>query len=582
MKLYSKYKTAIANIGNINKAYFTTFNLSVEFFETYILPPLLGIDIPDNNFQYEDINVKLGEIEKNREIDIKVFYDANMLQLNEQKRTIQKFIPILMDKGLFHPKVIYLENIDGNGKLFVGSGNLTLNGWGRNTEAFDILDVKSGSNLANQVYDFFDDINILAKHRQKKINRDISFDSSVNFIHSFRINEKSNFLDALSLSNNLTVWSPYFSDKMDTLLKKEEFKSIENINILPDFVGEDKKIRVAKLPKDKRIKFNELKGFESTSMNHSKIWISNNKIAIGSYNFTNEALYGTNFECSIVKDIDNISLDFEECLPNYMDESQLKQESLKTITSFKYIFDLTVDWSNRNISLQQISGKVIDKCKVILSSNLEINYLDNELSILNSIEEEKFFRILTKNRNFKIKKGKDIIFEGFITEIGTKGYREPIKVETIDDIFSSFLDERNPTSAKILKSKSIDFDGGNEDTIESRINGNSSNLNYYNLFKGFSNLTKKLEVITSRRDFIHYCFNASNSISSIILIIDEYKKEHKNLFTYLFIKEFNMLIKKVNKKIKKEYKDIKEFQSLENIFKLKKSDAKFLEKFYDN
>ena len=145
MKLYTQYLSALENLRKggktIKKAYFTSFNLSPEFFETYILPPLLEEDIPDNSFQYETLNVKLEELEK--KLDLKVFYDANMMQLNEQKRTILKFNPILMTneqgkrKGLFHPKVIYLENED-KGILFVGSGNLTLSGWGRNIEAFEI------------------------------------------------------------------------------------------------------------------------------------------------------------------------------------------------------------------------------------------------------------------------------------------------------------------------------------------------------------------------------------------------------------------------------------------------------------
>lgn len=142
MKLYTQYLSSLENLRKggktIKKAYFTSFNLSPEFFETYILPPLLEEDIPDNSFQYETLNVKLEELEK--KLDLKVFYDANMMQLNEQKRTILKFNPILMTneqgkrKGLFHPKVIYLENED-EGILFVGSGNLTLSGWGRNIEA---------------------------------------------------------------------------------------------------------------------------------------------------------------------------------------------------------------------------------------------------------------------------------------------------------------------------------------------------------------------------------------------------------------------------------------------------------------
>jgi hypothetical protein len=138
MKLYKQYLSVLKELkkgAKIKKAYFTSFNLSPEFFETYILPPLLEEEIPDNMFQYEALNTKLEE----NKIDIKVFYDANMLQFNEQKRTIIKFTPVLLTdengkrKGLFHPKVIYLENDKGKGKLFVGSGNLTFEGWGRNT-----------------------------------------------------------------------------------------------------------------------------------------------------------------------------------------------------------------------------------------------------------------------------------------------------------------------------------------------------------------------------------------------------------------------------------------------------------------
>lgn len=40
----------------------------------------------------EDLNMAL---EKSN-LDLKIFYDANMMQLNEQKRTILKFTPILM------------------------------------------------------------------------------------------------------------------------------------------------------------------------------------------------------------------------------------------------------------------------------------------------------------------------------------------------------------------------------------------------------------------------------------------------------------------------------------------------------
>ena len=63
MKLYKEYLLALENLRKggrtIKKAYFTSFNLSLEFFETYILPPLLEEEVPDNAYQYEDLNMAL-------------------------------------------------------------------------------------------------------------------------------------------------------------------------------------------------------------------------------------------------------------------------------------------------------------------------------------------------------------------------------------------------------------------------------------------------------------------------------------------------------------------------------------------
>ena len=78
----------------------------------------------------------------------------------------------------------------------------------------------------------------------------------------------------------------------------------------------------------------------------------------------------------------------------------------------------------------------------------------------------------------------------------------------------------------------------------------TSYLNYYNLFKGFENLKNKLP--NNEKELKHYCFNSGNSMTSIMLVIEEYKKIHHNLFTYLLIKEFNLLVKEINKIIKDE------------------------------
>lgn len=591
MKLYKEYLLALENLRKggrtIKKAYFTSFNLSLEFFETYILPPLLEEEVPDNAYQYEDLNMAL---EKSN-LDLKIFYDANMMQLNEQKRTILKFTPILMineqgkRKGLFHPKVIYIENDKGKGILFVGSGNLTLSGWGRNIEAFQIVDIEKNSNLYYQIYNFFIDVEIQARLRTNRILKSVSYEEEYNFIYSFEDNSNNSiFLESMNANNSskLYVWSPYFSestkDNIDSIIK-QNFPQTENVHIIPDLVGPDKKIRLKKKPESEKIKFYATKEQNSENMNHSKVWITDSKLGIGSYNFTKEALFGINFEAAIVRDVKNIELDLVSIDFIEMNDTELDSERLELNTDFDLIFDLVADWKARTFTINQIVGNEIEGFKVLLPSGKE--YLKEELDNLSMLELEKIFRALIRNKRFRVKHKSKIVYEGIIFEKSTEGFREPIKVETINDLFISFLDKKEPFSSKKLKNRNINFDENNNDIHENQTD--TSYLNYFNLFKGFENLKNKLTEIKSEIDLKHYCFTSGNSVSSIMVVIKEYKEdeEHHNLFTYLFIIEFNSLVKKINKIIKDEKFTMDKIQEIDNInLKLSKGDEKFLKAFY--
>lgn len=591
MKLYKEYLLALENLRKggrtIKKAYFTSFNLSLEFFETYILPPLLEEEVPDNAYQYEDLNMAL---EKSN-LDLKIFYDANIMQLNEQKRTILKFTPILMineqgkRKGLFHPKVIYIENDKGKGILFVGSGNLTLSGWGRNVEAFQIVDIEKNSNLFYQIYNFFIDVEIQARLRTNRILKSVSYEEEYNFIYSFEDNSNNSiFLESMNANNSskLYVWSPYFSestkDNIDSIIK-QNFPQTENVHIIPDLVGPDKKIRLKKKPESEKIKFYATKEQNSENMNHSKVWITDSKLGIGSYNFTKEALFGINFEAAIVRDVKNIELDLVSIDFIEMNDTELDSERLELNTDFDLIFDLVADWKARTFTINQIVGNEIEGFKVLLPSGKE--YLKEELDNLSMLELEKIFRALIRNKRFRVKHKSKIVYEGIIFEKSTEGFREPIKVETINDLFISFLDKKEPFSSKKLKNRNINFDENNNDIHENQTD--TSYLNYFNLFKGFENLKNKLTEIKSEIDLKHYCFTSGNSVSSIMVVIKEYKEdeEHHNLFTYLFIIEFNSLVKKINKIIKDEKFTMDKIQEIDNInLKLSKGDEKFLKAFY--
>ena len=497
MKLYTQYLSALENLRKggktIKKAYFTSFNLSPEFFETYILPPLLEEDIPDNSFQYETLNVKLEELEK--KLDLKVFYDANMMQLNEQKRTILKFNPILMTneqgkrKGLFHPKVIYLENED-KGILFVGSGNLTLSGWGRNIEAFEIeKDIEKNSNLYSQIHNFFIDVEIQAQLRRNRILKPVNYDNKCNFIYSFENDfENSQFLKNINAnsSSKLYVWSPYFSENAIDSIIKRNFSQSQNIYIIPDLVGNIKKIRLKKKPELKQIEFYALKDQDSSEMNHSKVWITDNKIGIGSYNFTQEALFGVNFEAALVRDVKNIDLELIKIDFNEMNDSEFDAEKLELNTNFDVVFELIANWENQTFKIVYIIGREINNFTIILPSGIEC--AEKNINSLSMYEKEKIFRALIKNKIFKVKHQNEVVYEGVIYEVSTKGFREPVKIETINDLIISFLDKNEPFSSKKLKTRTINFDENSNEIQDNQID--TSYLNYYNLFKGFENLKR--------------------------------------------------------------------------------------------
>jgi len=566
MKIYEEYTKVIAKYGKVKKAYFTTFNLSPIFFEYYLLPPLVGEDIPDNDYILEDVN---SSFEKSK-LELKVFYDANMYNLNENKRTVVNFHPILFEKGLFHPKVIYLE-FEEECVLFVGSGNITVSGWGRNIEAFKIVNFKKKSVLFQQVYNFFIDVELLAGIRKNNTKKKIVYrNEKLDFIYSF--NQEKIFIEALNLDKNLYVYSPYFSD-LEDILNYEPFKNLESISVIPDLINGNK-MRVSKIYEEKRVKYLYSAKAENIKMNHSKVWLSDSKLAIGSYNFTKEAIEGINFEAALIEDI---SLKDIENLPSKslddltsMDDIELGEESLKIINKYKALFELKANWKERTLSLKEIFlMQKFNKLKLILPSNLQLTLKESILE-LTVEEKEQFFRALVNNKIFKVLNGNNVIFEGVILEEKTKDYREIVKVETLDDVFSSFIDSRDPLNAKYMKSKSINYDM-NIDETNNLIKSSQNFLNYFNLFMGIKNMKIKLETMSSQKNIRQFCFNASNSISAIKYVIDQNRED--TLFIYIFIDELNELIQLANKKLKET-----SIKLIENVnIKLLPGDKKFIE-----
>jgi len=574
MKLYDEYNEVIKKIGKIKKAYFTTFNIDIVFVEKYILPPLLDEDIADNKVSLENLNVPL--IEKNPP-DIKFFYNANMLS-SFDKKTLVEIHPIMIKGGVFHPKVIYLKG-DKATYLFVGSGNLTISGWGRNIEAFKIIDITNETNLENQVLDFFDDVLELTKlPRVRKTSRNPSYNNDVDFIYSFGKKENSILLKSLNIDRTLQIYSPYFSDDLDGLFEKEEFKNIDKIDIVPDLI-ENLKVRLEQLPKDNRVKFYRFKKEDvskknANSTNHSKIWISDTKYAIGSHNCSEAALYGKNFEASIVKNYNNkddFSLDGLkpisdiEISKNSDDEERILEEENDR---FKVLYSLTADYKNYDLKPNLIDD-IDKKAKYILLPSFSDSIKLNKVEKLPYERKVKVFRALVKNKLFEIldEKG-SVLYKGFILEENAKlSNRMSNSIETLDEMFLALADLKYPTEAKFLENRTVDIFKVDEALYKRK--NKRINVNYFSMFIGFKNLNDTYEKIKNDETKLErFCFTSASSLSAIKNIIEK-KLINEDLFIFLMVKEFNKLIGK------RKIKNISKIEEPKITFSAK--DKKFIE-----
>lgn len=104
------------------RALFTTYALSLTFFETYLLPQLRKAGC-EQIFIMVDVDGYRGSL-----MELKSRHVGQEYSL----------IPVQCKSGIFHPKVTYLWGAEGD-LLMVGSGNLTFGGHGRNVEVLEVL-----------------------------------------------------------------------------------------------------------------------------------------------------------------------------------------------------------------------------------------------------------------------------------------------------------------------------------------------------------------------------------------------------------------------------------------------------------
>ena len=136
------------------RAIFTTYALSLAFFEAVILDALVrgggreALILAD----VEGVRGALGEQGARR---IGKDYDLE---------------PVAVRSGAFHPKISVLS-AGGECHLLVGSGNLTFGGWGGNFEAIEHLHPSFAADAVDDAADFFELLAVADRVRHGAANR---------------------------------------------------------------------------------------------------------------------------------------------------------------------------------------------------------------------------------------------------------------------------------------------------------------------------------------------------------------------------------------------------------------------------
>lgn len=304
MKLLGELKRRVTSMGPLRRAWFTTFNLDIEFLETFVLPATIGAEPPRNRIEFEQLQQELTD----KGTDFRVFCDPRFVDTNRIKRTC---IPVhavrpdrlsgrFSERSLFHPKVIYLEDVDGRRVIGAGSANLTLSGWGRNLEAFVFREIESLANY-REVRKFFDQLwdaadiddaqGILGERRKFA-----KASEKWRFVHSLQNIPFAAQLLSGAADPDIVVWSPYLPrDLAGFIGKLQTSAAIDSlrVHLVPDriqnkFLRTEWSEELGQIIKNGQLTFYDspVERDPRAELCHAKIWKIGKHLAIGSWNFT--------------------------------------------------------------------------------------------------------------------------------------------------------------------------------------------------------------------------------------------------------------------------------------------------------
>ncbi|MBM7355904.1 hypothetical protein [Lelliottia amnigena] len=596
MKLLEIFKKQIAEMGDLKRVWLTTFNLDISFVETWVLPAVLGMDVPASRMDYEGLQRALNE----SGIDFRIYCDPRMMAKDKPKRTSIAVYPVSVrklaqgedsyldkDRGLFHPKVFYLE--DHNRKIIVGAGsaNLTLRGWGRNQEAIVFRCVASNTQY-QQVKQFFTSIdNSLNKEAFFPIRRKfLGDDHDWSFIHSL---DGVTLLDKLKQGvelKTLSVWSPYLAADLAGFIGR--LGPELHVELVPDLV-EGSYIRtrwsesIQELITSKALTLHDSPApkDDRALMTHAKLWLAKSskstQLAVGSWNFTSPGCSSLkeknwNVEAGIVHPVSrNITICGKEWddvnKEDFASEALLKEEELEL--GELPPFDLTVifDWTRCEYQIvgQWFSGKPESGYHLILpgiNGSNELVWKANG-KVLKSPQQLAVLKsdAVLDNPFYTLRRAGKTDWQGMIVETGTE-HRRALSFTSLDDLLNSYLSSADPGLSDRLMLRSV----GAQDEVQSEVEAEIVRLevtSYFRLFQAIQQRRNWLEEVEDGTLLYRRLFSEPGCLLELAEIARERAKQLTHpVFNWFLAQEVNSLAALAIKRVK----SIRRKQGAEAIF----------------
>lgn len=604
MKLLNTFKHIIDDISP-EICWFTTFNLNVELLEKYVLTAIVGKEPSElkRAEDYEALNIELNS--EIRKLNVKVWYDHRALDLKQGKRTTvdlysvdpSEILGSNTKEPIFHPKVIFLKG-EKAAYLITGSFNLTIAGWSSNRECIVVKDITNRSN-ALQVIEFFaklkpkqTDLNALNKWANGLPDSKATW----TFAHNFNT---PNIINEIK-GKELTVWSPYFSKNTSELLNEIKKSGFSNIHLIPD-ISQSQKVKIVpaelqRLKEDENIQIKVDRNInkEKQPLFHAKVWLSDDKIAIGSWNCSYRALgikipeKEKNIEAGIIETINtkqkaalvaNLA-DIDLTTISGTEEVEMDNEWKEALKPYSMSCDISADWES--FTYQTTIDENEKGFTVALPHDVNKRY---PLQKVNSLSFIEGFNRLLKNKLFTVyNKNSEVVFVGYLNELGK--LKRPVEgYVSFYDLFESLtIDPLGKTPNSRTKYQHDEEDTGSEKE-ELPFFSYKGHESYYLMFVAFQKLLDTIEEnATNKTKLEDLGYRLPSSLLNIKLLFDssskkamEEKKEDDMLFHYFMSMEINECIEWFNEYHDKPIDPIK-VDTFINLLNMEGKDLSFIKK----